>query len=125
MRHSIVKPPLHGSRASDDVIKDGDTIEICLYNFNKLFANKLIGRFVMVLQQVVKDGQLEVEETLLDDNNSALPSTIRLTVTYQAPDGTVGSWRTEDFRPPGRANSAFELEEEQQMLDTRSMGSQR
>ena len=79
-------------------MQDGDTIEVCIYNFNKLFANKLIGRFVMVLQQVVKDGQLEVEETLLDDNNSALAATIRLTVTYQAPDGTVGSWRTEDFR---------------------------
>ena len=52
----------------------------------------------MVLQQVVKDGRLDVEETLLDDNNSALAATIRLTVTYQAPDGTVGSWRTEDFR---------------------------
>ena len=82
--------------ASD--VQDGDTIEVCIYNFNKLFANKLIGRFVMVLQQVVKDGQLEVEETLLDDNNSALAATIKLTVTYQAPDGTVGSWRTEDFR---------------------------
>ena len=48
----------------------------------------------MVLQQVVKDGQLELEETLLDDNNSALVATIKLTVAYQAPDGTVSCFRT-------------------------------
>jgi hypothetical protein len=61
--------------ASD--VQDGDTIEVCLYNSVYLFPNKLVGRFVMVLQQVVKDGQLEVEETLLDDNNSAINAVIR------------------------------------------------
>jgi len=107
--------------ASD--VQDGDTIEVSLYNNQILFPNKIVGRFVMVLQQVVKDGQLDVEETMLDDNNSALAAVIRLTVTYQAPDGTVGNWQTEDFQPPGRANSAFELEEDQS--DSRSVNSQR
>lgn len=33
---------------------------------------RLIGTFRMVLQKVVEEGQLEVTDTLIDDNNSAI-----------------------------------------------------
>ncbi|CAG5085369.1 Oidioi.mRNA.OKI2018_I69.PAR.g10877.t1.cds [Oikopleura dioica] len=104
--------------ASD--VQDGDVIEVCLYNSLVFGRNKVVGRFVMVLQEVVKVGFLEVSETLLDDNNCALQATIRLTLTYSAPDGTVGSWQTEEFRPSGRPNSAFELDEESDARSLRS-----
>ncbi|MBN3290178.1 KIF14 protein, partial [Polypterus senegalus] len=35
-------------------------------------AHRLIGTFRMVLQKVVEEGQLEVSDTLIDDNNSAI-----------------------------------------------------
>ena len=61
--------------ASD--VQDGDVIEVCLYNSLVFGRNKVVGKFVMVLQEVVKVGFLEVSETLLDDNNCALQATIR------------------------------------------------
>lgn len=64
--------------ASD--VQDGDVIEVCLYNSLVFGRNKVVGRFVMVLQEVVKVGFLEVSETLLDDNNCALQATIRYSV---------------------------------------------
>lgn len=33
---------------------------------------RLIGTFGMILQKVVEEGQLEVSDTLLDDNNSSI-----------------------------------------------------
>ena len=36
------------------------------------FVFRLIGKFKMVLQEVVKSGELNIEEPLLDTNNTAL-----------------------------------------------------
>nr|CAB3264595.1 otoferlin [Phallusia mammillata] len=80
-------------------IEDSEMIVIDVYNFNKVFSNRLIGRFQMVLQQVVKNGKAELTESLLDTNNTALKTTITLEIKYLAPDGTVGNWAVEDFSP--------------------------
>uniref|UniRef100_F6VBD0 C2 domain-containing protein n=1 Tax=Ciona intestinalis TaxID=7719 RepID=F6VBD0_CIOIN len=80
-------------------IEDREMISIDVYNYNKVFSNRLIGRFQMVLQQVVKDGEITLEEPLLDSNNTALKTTISLQIKYLAPDGTVGNWSIEDFEP--------------------------
>lgn len=34
--------------------------------------HRLIGTFQMVLQKVVEEGHLEVSDTLIDDNNTAI-----------------------------------------------------
>ena len=78
-------------------IEHSEVLDIQFYNVNKLSKNKLLGSFRMVLQQVVKDGQMKVTETLLDSNNKALNNRVFLRVEYQAPDGTVGSWKMEQF----------------------------
>uniref|UniRef100_A0ABM0LYR8 Otoferlin-like n=1 Tax=Saccoglossus kowalevskii TaxID=10224 RepID=A0ABM0LYR8_SACKO len=78
-------------------IEKYETIEICLYNFNKFRSKKLVGKFEMVLQKLVEDGQLYLTESLLDANNTAIATTITLNLQYQAPDGTVGDWMKEDF----------------------------
>ena len=74
-----------------------EVLEIQIYHVNKLFSNKIYGSFRMILQQLVRDGQLAVMETLLDGNNTSLESKIYIRIEYQAPDGTVGSWKTEQF----------------------------
>ncbi|XP_014743651.1 PREDICTED: otoferlin [Sturnus vulgaris] len=57
----------------------------------------LIGTFRMVLQKVVVEGQLEVTDTLIDDNNSAIQTSVSIEIRYQALDGTVGTWNDKEF----------------------------
>ena len=78
-------------------IQNSEVLDIQIFGVSKLFANKLVGSFRMVLQQVVQDGRIEVCEMLLDQNNTALNSRIFLRLDYQAPDGTVGNWQMEQF----------------------------
>ena len=78
-------------------IEHSEVLDVQIFNVSKLSKNKLLGSFRMVLQQVVQDGQIKVTETLLDSNNKALNNRIFLRVEYQAPDGTVGSWKMEQF----------------------------
>lgn len=78
-------------------IEHSEVLDVQIFNVNKLTKNKLLGSFRMVLQQVVTDGQIKVTETLLDSNNTALNNRIFLRVEYQAVDGTVGSWKMEQF----------------------------
>lgn len=37
-----------------------------------LLLRRLVGTFRMVLQKVVEEGQVEVTDTLIDDNNSTI-----------------------------------------------------
>ena len=83
-------------------IDNSEVLDIQLFNVSKLFSNKLIGSFRMVLQQVVQDGQVNVCEMLLDQNNTALNAKIFLRLDYQAPDGTVGNWQMEQFGGAGK-----------------------
>ncbi|XP_056371665.1 otoferlin-like [Oenanthe melanoleuca] len=53
-------------------IDGNEILEIQVFNYSKVFTNRLIGTFRMVLQKVVAEGQLEVTDTLIDDNNSAI-----------------------------------------------------
>ncbi|XP_044306243.1 otoferlin [Varanus komodoensis] len=81
-----------------------EMLEIQVFNYSKVFSNRLIGTFQMVLQKVVEEGRLEVTDTLIDDNNSAIQTSISIEIRYQAMDGTVGTWDDEEFleSPKGR-----------------------
>ncbi|CAB4027271.1 otoferlin-like, partial [Paramuricea clavata] len=47
-------------------------IEVEVVNFNKIFNNRLVGVFRMVLQKLIQDGSLEIQESLVDSNNTVL-----------------------------------------------------
>ncbi|VCW69055.1 unnamed protein product, partial [Gulo gulo] len=51
----------------------------------------------MVLQKVVEENHVEVTDTLMDDNNAVIKTSLCVEVRYQATDGTVGSWDDGDF----------------------------
>nr|XP_055183407.1 otoferlin isoform X3 [Nyctereutes procyonoides] len=51
----------------------------------------------MVLQKVVEENHVEVSDTLIDDNNAIIKTSLCVEVRYQATDGTVGSWDDGDF----------------------------
>ncbi|XP_020629755.1 otoferlin-like isoform X2 [Orbicella faveolata] len=67
-------------------------IEIEVYNFNKIFNNRLVGVFRMVLQKLIQDGHLEVRESLIDMNNTVLKATVDLELQYNPPEGNVSQW---------------------------------
>ncbi|XP_038174943.1 otoferlin isoform X3 [Arvicola amphibius] len=78
-------------------IDRNEMLEIQIFNYSKVFSNKLIGTFRMVLQKVVEENRVEVTDTLIDDNNAILKTSLSMEVRYQATDGTVGSWDDGDF----------------------------
>ncbi|KAM4866873.1 otoferlin isoform 4-T4 [Thomomys bottae] len=81
--------------ASD--IDKNEMLEVQIFNYSKVFSNKLVGTFRMVLQKVVEDNHVEVTDTLMDDNNAIIKTSLCVEIRYQATDGTVGSWDDGDF----------------------------
>ncbi|XP_077968337.1 otoferlin-like isoform X2 [Styela clava] len=80
-------------------IEPTEQIHIQFYNFSKVFSNRPIGSFDMLLQEVVARGRLAITETLLDSNNTALSALVSLDFKYVAPDGKVGDWAMDEFIP--------------------------
>ncbi|XP_062933970.1 otoferlin isoform X3 [Cynocephalus volans] len=78
-------------------IDRNEMLEIQIFNYSKVFSNKLIGTFRMVLQKVAEDNHVEVTDTLMDDNNAIIKTSLCVEIQYQAPDGMVGSWDDGDF----------------------------
>ncbi|XP_030054512.1 otoferlin isoform X1 [Microcaecilia unicolor] len=78
-------------------IDGNEMLEIQVFNYSKVFTNRLIGTFRMVLQKVVEEAQLEVTDTLIDDNNSAIRTSVTIELRYQTMDGTVGAWNDGEF----------------------------
>ncbi|XP_061425557.1 otoferlin-like isoform X3 [Lethenteron reissneri] len=80
-------------------INGSETLEVRVYNYSKLLSKRLVGTFRMVLQLLVERGQLELTDTLLDDNNASIMATVTLELKYFALDSTVGQWNEMDFIP--------------------------
>ncbi|KAM9635642.1 otoferlin isoform 3-T3 [Trichechus inunguis] len=78
-------------------IDSSEMLEIQIFNYSKVFSNKLIGTFRMVLQKVVEENHVEVTDTLIDDNNAIIKTSLCVEIRYQATDGTLGSWDDGDF----------------------------
>ncbi|XP_077008455.1 otoferlin isoform X2 [Tamandua tetradactyla] len=68
----------------------------------------------MVLQKVVAENHVEVTDSLIDDNNAVIKTSLCVEVRYQATDGTVGSWDERDFLGDG---SLQEEEKDSQETD--------
>ncbi|XP_030260659.1 otoferlin isoform X11 [Sparus aurata] len=72
-------------------------LEIQVYNYSKVFSNRLVGTFCMVLQKVAEEGHLELTDTLIDDNNASIKTNVTIEIRYQSMDGTVGVWSDGEF----------------------------
>uniref|UniRef100_A0A3Q3ICV1 Otoferlin n=1 Tax=Monopterus albus TaxID=43700 RepID=A0A3Q3ICV1_MONAL len=69
-----------------------EMLEIQVYNYSKVFSNRLVGTFCMVLQKVAEEGHLELTDTLIDDNNTSIKTSVTLEIRYQPMDETMGVW---------------------------------
>ncbi|XP_051629726.1 otoferlin [Manacus candei] len=88
-----------------------ELLEIQVFNYSKVFTNRLLGTFRMVLQEVVQEGQLEVTDTLVDDNNSATQATLSIEIRYQALEGPPGAWNDKEFlETPSEGDGGESLE---------------
>ncbi|XP_020488511.1 otoferlin isoform X12 [Labrus bergylta] len=74
-----------------------EMLEIQVYNYSKVFSNRLVGTFSMVLQKVAEEGHLELTDTLIDDNNTSIKTSVTIEIRYQSMDGTVGVWSDGEF----------------------------
>uniref|UniRef100_A0A3B4VC77 Otoferlin n=1 Tax=Seriola dumerili TaxID=41447 RepID=A0A3B4VC77_SERDU len=74
-----------------------EMLEIQVYNYSKVFSNRLVGTFCMVLQKVAEEGHLELTDTLIDDNNTSIKTSVTIEIRYQPMDGTVGAWSDGEF----------------------------
>ncbi|CAN9507842.1 unnamed protein product [Ophioblennius macclurei] len=74
-----------------------EMLEIQVFNYSKVFSNRLVGTFCMVLQKVAEEGHLELTDTLIDDNNTSIKTSVTIEIKYQPMDGTVGVWNDGEF----------------------------
>uniref|UniRef100_A0A3P9NE86 Otoferlin n=1 Tax=Poecilia reticulata TaxID=8081 RepID=A0A3P9NE86_POERE len=74
-----------------------EMLEIQVYNYSKVFTNRLVGTFCMVLQKVAEEGHLELTDTLIDDNNMSIKTSVTIDIRYQPMDGTGGMWSDGEF----------------------------
>ncbi|XP_026088621.1 otoferlin-like isoform X6 [Carassius auratus] len=104
-------------------VDGNEMLEIQVFNYSKVFTNRLIGTFCMVLQKVVEEGHLEVSDTLIDDNNTAIQTSISIEIKYQTMDGSVKVWSDGEFLDiPDDCDGTFQFETDS-LLSGRSQGS--
>uniref|UniRef100_A0AAZ3P0W1 Otoferlin n=1 Tax=Oncorhynchus tshawytscha TaxID=74940 RepID=A0AAZ3P0W1_ONCTS len=92
-------------------VDENEILELQVFNYSKIFTNRVIGTFRMVLQKVAEEGQLEVTDTLIDDNNTAIRTSVTVDIKYTTMDGTVGVWSDGEFLDvPGDPEGTFQFE---------------
>nr|XP_046229596.1 otoferlin isoform X2 [Scatophagus argus] len=74
-----------------------EMLEIQVYNYSKVFSNRLVGTFCMVLQKVAEEGHLELTDTLIDDNNTSIKTSITIEIRYHSMDSSAGVWSDGEF----------------------------
>ncbi|XP_019721107.1 otoferlin isoform X3 [Hippocampus comes] len=100
-----------------------EMLEIQVYNYSKVFSNRLVGTFCMVLQKVAEEGQLELTDTLIDDNNTSLNTSVTIEIRYQPMDGTAAVWsHGEHLDVPDDRDGMFTFETDS-LLSGHSRGS--
>uniref|UniRef100_A0A673XMC9 Otoferlin n=1 Tax=Salmo trutta TaxID=8032 RepID=A0A673XMC9_SALTR len=104
-------------------VDENEMLELQVFNYSKIFTNRVIGTFRMVLQKVAEEGQLEVTDTLIDDNNTAIRTSVTVDIKYTTMDGTVGVWSDGEFLDvPGDPEGTFQFETDS-LLSGHSHGS--
>ncbi|XP_077384701.1 fer-1-like protein 4 isoform X2 [Festucalex cinctus] len=102
-----------------------EVLTITVYNFSKVFSNRLLGKLVVGLNHIVTSGRLLLREPLTDANNLLTDIYVELDVRYNPAEGAAGGWEGRDFvrvddqdesASLGSRNVAFEDDESAQTL---------
>ncbi|XP_024146500.1 otoferlin isoform X9 [Oryzias melastigma] len=104
-------------------LDENEMLEIQVYNYSKVFSNRLVGTFCMVLQKVAEEGHLELTDTLIDENNTSIKTSVTIEIRYQATDGSAGTWIDGEFlEVPDDRDGVFAFETDS-LLSGQSHGS--
>ncbi|XP_019716010.1 fer-1-like protein 4 [Hippocampus comes] len=96
-----------------------EVLTIRVYNFSKVFSNRLLGKLVVGLQHIITSGRLLLREPLTDANHLLTDIYVELDVRYNPVEGAAGGWEGQDFirvedkddSSLGFQNEAFENDE--------------
>ncbi|XP_008199102.2 otoferlin isoform X1 [Tribolium castaneum] len=89
-------------------IEENELLLVELYSRNRLFSDKLLGSYTLVLQRAVRDGRVSVADSLVDPNSKPILATVQFEVLYTLPDESTASFTG--------SNAYDMLDDEQQML---------
>ncbi|XP_020570142.1 otoferlin isoform X4 [Oryzias latipes] len=104
-------------------LDENEMLEIQVFNYSKVFSNRLVGTFCMVLQKVAEEGHLELTDTLIDENNTSIKTSVTIEIRYQAMDGSTGTWIDGEFlEVPDDRDGVFAFETDS-LLSGQSHGS--
>ncbi|XP_077434597.1 fer-1-like protein 4 isoform X2 [Vanacampus margaritifer] len=74
-----------------------EVLTIRVYNFSKVFSNRLLGKLVVGLHHMVTSGRLLLREPLTDSNHLLTDIYVELDVRYNPVEGAAGGWEGRDF----------------------------
>uniref|UniRef100_A0A3Q2XY42 Fer-1 like family member 4 n=1 Tax=Hippocampus comes TaxID=109280 RepID=A0A3Q2XY42_HIPCM len=74
-----------------------EVLTIRVYNFSKVFSNRLLGKLVVGLQHIITSGRLLLREPLTDANHLLTDIYVELDVRYNPVEGAAGGWEGQDF----------------------------
>ncbi|CAG03622.1 unnamed protein product, partial [Tetraodon nigroviridis] len=104
-------------------LDENEILEIQVYNYSKVFSNRLVGTFCMVLQKVAEEGHLQLTDTLIDDNNTSIKTSVTIEIKYQSMDSLGTVWSDGEFLDlPDDPDGMFTFETDS-LLSGQSRGS--
>ncbi|XP_061731426.1 fer-1-like protein 4 isoform X1 [Nerophis ophidion] len=101
-----------------------EVLTIRVYNFSKVFSNRLVGKLVVGLEHIVTSGRVVLREPLTDTNHLLTDVYAELDIRYHPLEGAAGGWEGRDFVKEedqdqlslGIINEGFEEPESLQIL---------
>ncbi|XP_077458122.1 fer-1-like protein 4 [Stigmatopora argus] len=94
-----------------------EVLSLRVYNFSKVFSNRLLGKLVLGLEHIVTSGRLLLREPLTDGKHLLTDIYVELDIRYHPVEGAAGGWESQDFvrvddgDQSGSFNEAFQDDE--------------
>ncbi|XP_062700276.1 otoferlin-like isoform X1 [Aedes albopictus] len=79
-------------------------------------STKIIGRYVMLMQGLLREGRLHVQDRLVDLSNKPIDAYVSFDVSYQSPDDEAGNFDSSHVVRTLRQQSGSSIDDDQQML---------
>ncbi|XP_067214359.1 otoferlin-like isoform X3 [Linepithema humile] len=86
-------------------VDEAEVLQLAVVSRGVLRNEKVMAKYGLVLQTVVREGRILVSDALVDLNNKPLPAVVCFEIRYNPPDGSCSSYAASEI-----------MEDEQQML---------
>ncbi|KAM0725203.1 Otoferlin [Formica fusca] len=86
-------------------VDETEVLQLAVVSRGVLRNEKVVARYGLILQTVVREGRILISDSLVDLNNKPLPAMVCFEIRYNPPDGSCSSYAVSEI-----------MEDEQQML---------